>query len=72
MSRELRLKIATKLRELREKHGYTQVDLANLSGIPETYIQLFESEKAPPAMRIDTLEEIVKVFKITLSDFLNF
>jgi len=64
-------KLAQRIRTLREKHGYTQEKLAELSGIDYKHIQLLES-KNPPAAKIDTLEKLAKALKTTPSKLLDF
>jgi transcriptional regulator with XRE-family HTH domain len=48
MNTAINLKFARRLRELREKYGYTQEKLAELSGVDYKHIQLLEG-KYPPA-----------------------
>jgi len=71
MSTDIKYKLASRIRELREKCGYTQEKLAELSGIDYKHIQLLEG-KHPSSSKIDTLEKIAKAFKMSLSDFINF
>ncbi|MBI3999466.1 MAG: helix-turn-helix transcriptional regulator [Candidatus Omnitrophica bacterium] len=56
---------------LRKRKGYTQEGLATLTGIDYKYIQKIEG-KNPPAVRIDTIEKLAKVFKISCSKLLDF
>lgn len=71
MSKETRLKLGLRIRQLRKKHGYTQEKLSELSDIDYKHIQLLES-KRPPAVKIDTLEKLAKAFKISISKLLDF
>ena len=71
MDKAIRLKLAKRLRRLREKNGYTQDRLAELTGIDYKYIQKIEG-KNPPAIRIDTIEKLAKAFKISCSKLLDF
>jgi len=71
MNTAINVKMAKRLRELREKFGYTQEKLAELSGIEYKHIQLLES-KDPPAAKLDTIEKIAKAFKMTPSKLLDF
>ncbi|MBM3245987.1 MAG: helix-turn-helix transcriptional regulator [Candidatus Omnitrophica bacterium] len=71
MSKETRLKLGLRIRQLRKKYGYTQEKLSELSEIDYKHIQLLES-KRPPAIKIDTLEKIAKAFNMSISKFLDF
>jgi len=70
MSTDIKHRLALRIRELREKHGYTQEKLAELAGIDYKHIQLLES-KHPSNVKIETIEKLAKAFKISLSDFLD-
>ncbi len=67
----INIKLARRLKELREKYKYTQEKLAELSGVDYKHIQLLES-KNPPAARLDTVEKLAKAFKIDPSKLLKF
>jgi len=71
MHTDIRLQLAQRLRELREKHNMTQEQLAETSGVDYKHIQLLES-KNPSAAKIDTLEKIAKAFKLNVSQLLKF
>ncbi len=71
MTPSVRIKLGKKIRALREKRGYTQDVLAEKTGIDYKYIQKIEGKK-PPALKIDTLERLAKVFKISCSKLLEF
>ena len=66
-----RLKLAERVKTLRKKKGLTQEKLADLVGIDYKYLQRIEG-KNPPAVRIDTIEKLAKVFKISCSKLLDF
>jgi transcriptional regulator with XRE-family HTH domain len=68
---ELRKKLGQRIRELRKKHGYTQEDLADISGLNYKHIQSLES-KDPHNPQLDTLEKLAKAFKISVSQLLKF
>lgn len=70
MSKETRLKLGLRMRQLRKKNSYTQERLSELSGIDYKHIQLLEG-KRPPAVRIDTLEKLAKAFNISISKLLD-
>lgn len=67
----MRLKLAKRLRTLRQQHGYTQQRLSELTNIDYKHIQRLESKK-PSAATIDTLEKLAKTFNISLSKLLDF
>ena len=67
----MKLKLAKRLRTLRQQHGYTQQRLSELTNIDYKHIQRLES-KEPSAATIDTLEKLAKTFNISLSKLLDF
>ena len=71
MKRDIKLKLAKRLRTLRKKYGLTQQELSDKSGLGYKHIQLLES-KTPVAATITTLEKLAKGFKISLSKLLDF
>lgn len=71
MNTDIRLKLAKRVRELREKNKMTQEQLAEITGIDYKHIQLLESKK-PRAARLDTIEKLAKAFKITPSQLIKF
>jgi len=71
MEKDIRIKLAKKIKELRKRKGLTQERLSELSGIDYKHIQLLESNKAPAA-KLDTIEKLAKAFEITPSKLLKF
>lgn len=71
MSREIRQKLASKLRELRKQYGFTQEKLAELSGVDYKHIQLLESND-PSGATIDTLEKLAKAFDLSIAELIDF
>lgn len=71
MSMEIRLKFASRLRQLRKKKKYTQEKLSELSGVDYKHIQLLEG-KRPSAATLDTLQKLAKAFNTTISKLLDF
>ena len=71
MKSNARLRLAKRIQALRKKKGYTQEALADRVGIDYKYLQKIEG-KNPPAVRIDTIEKLAKVFKISCSKLLDF
>lgn len=62
---------SNRIKKLRLKYGYTQEELADLSGIESKHIQRLESNR-PCDIKLTTLEKIAKAFKITPSKLLDF
>ncbi len=71
MGKDIRLRFADRLRQLREQKGWTQEELAEYADIAVRQVQYLESKNPSPA-KIDTLEKLAKAFKITLPKLLNF
>lgn len=71
MSKEIRLKLGLRIRQLRKRYRYTQEKLSELSDIDYKHIQLLES-KRPSAIKIDTIEKIAKAFNMSISKLLDF
>lgn len=72
MSKDIRIKFAKQLRELRAKKGWTQEQLAEYASIAPRHVQRLESIKTPPPAKIDTIEKIAKAFKVTPAELLKF
>ncbi len=53
---------------LRKLRGWTQEDFANRIGIKRSLVGAYEEERAEP--RLDVLETVGKIFKLTLDDLL--
>ena len=71
MESEINKRFGKRLRELREKRGWTQEELAQNSGLDYKYIQRLEG-KTPSSPTLNTLEKLTKAFKIPLTKLLNF
>ncbi len=71
METSIRLKLGRKIKELRKQRGYTQEKLAELADIDYKYLQRIEG-KTPPALKVDTIEKLAKVFKIPPAKLLDF
>jgi transcriptional regulator with XRE-family HTH domain len=67
----IRIKLAEKIKELRNEQGITQEKLAELARIDYKYLQRIEG-KNPPALKIDTIEKIARALNTTPSELLNF
>lgn len=72
MSSTIRIKLAKRLRILRDKRGWTQEELAEYADLAYRHVQRLESTKNPPPAKIDTIEKLAKAFKLSLSKMLNF
>jgi len=70
MEKDIKLRLADRIRKLREEKNYTQQELAELANIDYKHIQLLESKK-PCAARIDTIEKLANAFNMTCSEFLK-
>jgi len=66
----IQLQLAARIRKLREKCGYTQEKLAELSKVDYKYLQRIEG-KTPPSIKVDTLERIATALKVPVSDLFN-
>lgn len=68
---QIRLQLAKRLKELRKKNGFTQEEMAEKLEMDLRYYQRLESAK-PNAVKIDTIDKIAKVLKISPSKLLDF
>lgn len=71
MEEDIRLRIGKNIKKLRNKLGYTQEKLSEISEIDYKYIQKIEGKK-PPALKIDTIERIAKALKVSPAKLLDF
>ena len=71
MNSLIRLKLAKRIKELRQKCGYTQDKLSEITEIDVKYIQRIEG-KNPPNIRVETIERLAKALKTTPSKLLDF
>ena len=70
MDKELLLKLATRIKELRKIHNFTQDDLACKAGIGRS--TLGNIETAQNDITFSKLNKIARAFDLSLSEFLNF
>lgn len=70
MSRQGRLLLAKRLRQLRQRHRYTQQAIAEKARLDYKYYQSIEG-KRPPNITFDSLERLAKAFRISLSELLK-
>jgi len=71
MEINIKLKLGKRIKELRDKCGYTQDKLSEISEIDYKYIQKIEG-KNPPALKIDTIERLAKALKVKPAELLRF
>jgi transcriptional regulator with XRE-family HTH domain len=71
MNTTINIKFGKRLRELRDKYGYTQKELSELAGVGYKHYQDLESED-PPVAKLDCVEKLAKAFKMTPSKLLDF
>ncbi len=70
MSQTSRLLLAKQLRQLRQRHHYTQQAVAEKARLDYKYYQSIEG-KRPPNVTFDSLERLAKAFGISLSELLK-
>ena len=69
MSTDIRKQLGSRVRVLRRKRGWTQVEMAELLGVDRSYLSEIETGKKDPSLRV--LKTIADGFKLTLSQFLS-
>ena len=69
MSTDIRVHLGNRVRALRKKNGWTQVELAEMLGIDRSYLSEIETGKKDPSLRI--LKAIADGFELTLSQLLK-
>jgi transcriptional regulator with XRE-family HTH domain len=69
MSEQLRSQLGNRLRELREKHGFTQQQLAQAIGKSWETISNFERGKTLPSLV--TLEQLAGLLRLSMRDFFD-
>lgn len=70
MKPDIRLRIGTKIKNLRNKRGLTQEDFAHEAGIDYKYFQRIEG-KNPPDLGILLIEKIARALKTTPSKLID-
>lgn len=71
MSSTINVKFGKRIKELRQKCGMTQEELAELTKTSYKYIQRIEG-KTPPDIRLSTIVRIANALKTKSSKLLNF
>lgn len=69
MSTDIRVRLGTRVRTLRRKLGWTQVEMAEMLGVDRSYLSEIENGKKDPSLRV--LKTIADGFKMTLSRLLQ-
>ncbi len=63
------MKFSNKVKYLRIKRGYTQLELAELTNITQPALQAYEAEKAKPLK--NTAIQLAKVLGVNVDDLMN-
>jgi transcriptional regulator with XRE-family HTH domain len=69
VSTDIRAQLGNRVRALRKKHQWTQVEMADLLGVDRSYLSEIETGKKDPSLRV--LKAIADGFHLTLSQFLR-
>jgi len=70
MSTSINIKLAKRIKEIRQKRGITQEGLAESTKTSYKYIQRIEG-KNPPDIRLSTIERIAQALRIKLSKLID-
>ncbi len=71
MSSPLKTVVGKRIKEARQKIGLTQEELAEKAGVDYKYLQRMEG-KAPPNLKLETIEKLAKALKISPAKLLDF
>jgi transcriptional regulator with XRE-family HTH domain len=69
MSTDIRVRLGNRVRALRQKRDWTQVEMAEIFGIDRSYLSQIETGKKDPGLRV--LKTIADGFKLSLSQLLR-
>jgi transcriptional regulator with XRE-family HTH domain len=69
MARDICIQTGDRIRQLRIKRGWRQIDLAETAGISENYISDLEIGKKEICIR--TLQAVASAFDMTISEFMK-
>lgn len=67
---DIKLLVGKRVKELRNKLGVSQEELADLAGLDRTYITSVESGRRN--ISIANIEKLAKALNVTLAEFFNF
>ena len=71
VSSDVIVRFSKHLRDLRERHGLSQQQLAELADIEYKHVQRLESRR-PCDVKLSTLHKLARAFKVPLSKLLTF
>jgi len=63
--------LVLKLREIRRMRGYTQKDVARMSGVGEKTISSFETGQRIGALKLSQLKKMLSVYGLSESEFFS-
>ena len=63
--------LVLKLREIRRMRGYTQKDVARLSGVGEKTISSFETGQRIGALKLSQLKRLLSVYGVSETEFFS-
>lgn len=69
VSTDIRVLLGNRIRTLRRKNGWTQVEMADMLGVDRSYLSEIETGKKDPSLRV--LKTIADGFRMSLSQFLS-
>ncbi len=69
MSTDIRVRLGSRVRTLRRKRGWTQVEMAEALGIDRSYLSEIETGKKDPSLTI--LKTLADGLELTLSELLR-
>jgi DNA-binding XRE family transcriptional regulator len=69
VSTDIRARLGNRVRTLRRKRGWTQVEMAELLGIDRSYLSEIENGKKDPSLRV--MKTIADGFDLSLSQLLR-
>jgi transcriptional regulator with XRE-family HTH domain len=69
VSTDIRVLLGNRIRSLRRKNGWTQVEMADILGVDRSYLSEIETGKKDPSLRV--LKTIADGFRMSLSQFLS-
>ena len=64
------MSIGSRIREIRQRRGLTQRELAELSGVQQSYISLIESDKRPNVSAL-VVADIARALRVSLDRLLD-
>lgn len=67
---DIKLSVGKRVKELRNKLGISQEELADLAGLDRTYITSVECGKRN--ISVVNIEKLAKALKVSLSEFFTF